>query len=308
MIDKLYIDGKDAYLEYGVFVADNSYGELVGYPPLKSVNSNDWQQEDGVEVDLQAPVLDSRSVSLRFVAHGSKSRIGAFVEQLSTKAYHAFKFTDLSRVYRLRLVSQPNLALYDSLGFFTLNLSDDFPLSPQVDGCNRRSEGRIPVQGYEFDGVDLSEYGAWVLKGSLQEVEKAPAVKQNLLRNIGSLNGVIYDDKEVVFQTKDVRLSCLIRAETLDGFWQNHDALLLDLIKPNERSLYVESTGYEYPCHYKGCDVKEFYTSDGIWFRFDLTLVFTCFRVEQDEYLLSSQDGQWIVTEDGDFAVNLKEL
>ena len=40
---------------------------------------------------------------------------------------------------------------------------------------------------------------------------------------------------------------------------------------------------------------------------FDLTLVFTSFRVEGEEYLLASEDDMLIITEDGESAIDLSE-
>ena len=52
MTDRFYIDGKDAFTEYGVFVQEDGYNELVAFPSLKSVKSNDWQEEDGIAVHV----------------------------------------------------------------------------------------------------------------------------------------------------------------------------------------------------------------------------------------------------------------
>ena len=62
MEGRLFIDGGDAYLQYGAYVVNGGWNELVAYPPLKPVESNDWQEEDGIEADLSAPVLDTREV------------------------------------------------------------------------------------------------------------------------------------------------------------------------------------------------------------------------------------------------------
>ena len=43
MTGRLYIDGKDVYTEYGVYVVKGGWNELIAYPPLKTVESNDWQ-------------------------------------------------------------------------------------------------------------------------------------------------------------------------------------------------------------------------------------------------------------------------
>ena len=52
MSGRFYIDGKDAFTEYGIYVQEGGYNELVAFPPLKAVTSNDWQEEDGIEPDL----------------------------------------------------------------------------------------------------------------------------------------------------------------------------------------------------------------------------------------------------------------
>lgn len=303
MIGNLYIDGRDVYALYGVFTAQGAYDDLLCYASLKSVAVNDWQEEDGEEPDLSAPVLDSREVAVKFGVHGSNYALGAFVEMFSGGAYHTFDFRDLGRSYKLRLVSQPNLAAAYGLGLVTLRFADDFPLDGYV--YEAPQSEIVATQGYEIDDVDFSRYGVRILQGTLEEVNKSPSVKKNLLRNIASEKGVMYDGESVVFDTKEVRLNCLMRANTLPEFWRNYDALLFDLTKANERGLYVDSVGESYPCFYKSCSVSEFCPSDGVWFRFSITLVFTSFRVGADEYILSSEMDEWIITQTGDAAVDM---
>ena len=48
MTGKLYVDGKDAFATWGVFVVSGGWNELLAYPKLKEVESNDWQEEDGI--------------------------------------------------------------------------------------------------------------------------------------------------------------------------------------------------------------------------------------------------------------------
>lgn len=305
MLGKLYIDGRDAYREWGVFVTQGAYKELACFPPAKAVESADWSDQDGVEVDLSDPKLNSKEVSITFAVHG-KMLVGAFFDLISDGAYHTFDFREIGRTYKLRLVSEASLDVRQGLRTFSLSFADDFPLQGYT-YLAPRSE-LVPVQGFEIDGVDLAQYGVWVLKGSEQEILKAPAVKENLLQNIGSMDGAIYDGGVVYFKSKQVKLSCLMRASSIEEFWRNYDALLFDLVRPEERSLYVDWTGYEYPCYYKSCSVQEFLPTGRVWFRFDLELVFTSFRVEGDEYLLASEVGEWIMAQDGEFAIDLNKL
>ena len=305
MKGKFYIDGIDAYKQFGVFISDAGLVSLLQYPPLKKLDSNDWPEEDGEEFDLSEPVLDTKTVQMKFASHKS-NRFNAFVSALSGTGYHNFEIPAIEQTFRLRLSDQQSMNHYLRAESFTLQFEDDFPL---LGYSYVEPEASIMrASGYELDGIDLGRYGTAVLEGSIAEVLKSPAVKQNLLVNLRHENGVIYDGKYVVFKTKDVTLKCSLRAKKFDEFWRNYKALLYDLTRPNERQLFVEYCGYEYPCYYKNCSSSKFlFTQGKIWWVFDLTLVFTSFRVEGEEYLLSSEDNKIVITEQNDNAINLSQ-
>ena len=54
-----------------------------------------------------------------------------------------------------------------------------------------------------------------------------------------------------------------------------YDALLHDLIQPEERLLTVSELKQDFPCYYKSCQVTDFYPNGKIWLAFTLTLTFT---------------------------------
>lgn len=306
MSGRFYIDGKDAFSEYGIYVQEGGYNELVAFPPLKAVTSNDWQEEDGIEPDLSEPTLNTKEFSLKIILSGKDYRWGGFIELLSDKAYHDFDFREIGRTRRVRLVSNPNTDLAMLLGFITIKLADDFPL----DGYAYK-EPESTVSGsdnYELDGKPFSYYGVRVLEGTLDEIEKSPDVKTCLLRNIKKLNGALYDGEKVTYKAKDVKINCLMKAASLTELWRNYDALLYNLVQPEQRMLYSDETGNEYPCHYKSCSVSEFYGSDKIWLKFTITLCFISFRLEDDEFVLATETRDLVVTEDGEFAIDLRKI
>lgn len=270
MRGQLYIDGRDAYSQFGVFITKGGYDELLAYAPLKKVHSVDWQEEDGEEFDLWSPVLDSRELSIPFAMQGAECDPGAFIASLSDQAYHSFEFRAIGRTHRLRLVSQAGLKLGRRLGMFALRFADDFPLEGYA--YEAPASALCDQADYQIDGVRLSRYGVCVLEASSEQIVKMPAVKKNLLRNIESQAGVIYDDAVVRFQTKEVKITCLMRARTLSGFWRNYDALLFDLTRPGERQFAAHRV--EYACYYKNCSTMEFAQAGGVWFKFSLGLVF----------------------------------
>ena len=301
----LYIDGNDAYVQYGVYVVDGGWNELVAMPPLKSVTSNDWQEEDGIEADLSSPKLNTREISLKIAVKTLYDGYVLLSELLSDGAYHEFDCREIGRKYRLRLVSMPNISNIQDFGKVSVKFADDFPMYEYEDYVAPQSR-LSPNDDFCIDGKPLSDYGAIVLKGIVAEVMKSPTVKTNLLRNIASNAGAIYDPKAVTYKSKDVKVKLLMRAETLPQLWRNYDALLYDMIRPEERTLDIVDVAESFPCYYKSCKVDEFFPSDKIWLEMTLTFTFIRdFRII-DELLLASEDALWIVTETDKDYITLK--
>lgn len=305
MIGRLYIDGNDVYAQYGVYVVKDGWNELIAFPPLKAVTSNDWQEMDGVEADLSNPVLNTREVQLKIAYDGLYGRFFTLIELLSDGAYHTFEAVFIGRTYRLRLSAVPNLKEAHTLGTVTLKLADDFPLR---DYTYRAPLSSIaPYEDYLFDGIPFTNYGARVLKGTLAEIIKPANVKPNLLRNIASLSGAMYDGACVFYKAKDVKVYFLMRADSLEQLWRNYDALLYDLIRPEEHTLWVETLGQGFPCYYKSCQVTKFYPTGKIWLQFTLTFTFTRdFRIDDNYIALAAENGVIIYKEDDLFAIDMK--
>lgn len=270
MTGTLYIDGTDAYTAYGVYVVEGGWNELLSWPALKEVETNDWQEEDGIEADLSAPVLNTRDLTMRF-AIADMSLYDGFLAKLADRAYHVFNCVAIGRSFTLRLVSYSSLEIAEKLGLLAVRFADDFPLLNYT--YQAPVETGVPDSGYAIDEVSLADYGVRVLQGSLEEVRCGSEVKPAMLRNIKTQQGAIYDSGAPVhFKAKDVRLACLLRAGSLTTMWRNYLALLHDLTQPGERMLYVDALGVSYSCMYKGCSVRSFAPASEVWLTFDLEL------------------------------------
>lgn len=172
MSGKLYIDGYDVYKQYGVYVTDGGWNTLVAMPPLKDVEKNDWQDEDGIEADLSNPVLNTREVSITFAISGVFSRYYEFIDMLSDGSYHVFDCAFIGRKYTLRLVSQSNREYAVTLGRETLKFADDYPL----DGYTYKAPVSYIAASddYLIDDVPLTNYGARVIQEVLRKSSKQP--------------------------------------------------------------------------------------------------------------------------------------
>lgn len=307
MSGKLYIDGNDVYLQFGVYVVSGGWNELLAFPPLKTVKSNDWQEEDGIEADLEAPVLNTRELTMKFAISGAFSRYNDFLALLADGAYHTFRCEEIGRTFRLRLVSHGNLDIAKTLGFLSVKFADDFPLLNYTYAVPTGG-GVATTEDYAVDDVPFTDYGVRVLQGSLAEVMKGAAVKQAMLRNIASQGGAQYDSAGAVhYKSKDVKLACLLRADSLAEMWRNYLALLHDLTQPEERLLSVADLEADFPFYYKSCSVKDFSPVGRVWLEFTLTLVFTGgFRLDDDDMILATEDGIAVYTEDDEYAINVR--
>lgn len=304
MTGRLYIDGHDAYLNWGIYVVSGGWNDAIAYAPLKAVEYNEWHEEDGIEADLSNPKLDIKEFAINFAIGGLFGQLIEFVNTLADRAYHIFNCASIKRRFKLRMTQMPNLDYAATLGFVSIKFADDFPLEDYA--YEAPTSSIATVEDYLLDGVPFTAYGCRILQGSLSEVMKAAAVKTNLLRNIATKPGAIYDGQTVTFKSKDVKLNCLMRADSLNELWHNYDALLYDLVRADERLLEVSALEQSFLCQYKSASVTEFYPDGKIWLVFTITLTFTrSFRLDGGDCVLASEDGVIVFSEDEESAVDI---
>ena len=310
---RLYIDKEDVYVAYGAFIVD-SLKDIVCFPKMKNVRANDWQDEDGTDVDLSVTGYryDTRSITLKFGFHGpAKDEVG-FIEMLTDGVYHTFDFRPLcASAYasrpKLRLESNPSIDdMADRrLGLLTFKFSDDaFGYVTPADAYPAATI--VQDEAYGLNGIPFTAFNVNVLKGTLNNIRKMSDVKAALTRKHATANGVWYDaGSEVRFKSREVKMNCLLRAATPEAFWLYHQRLFKELTKPGGHSLYVAATEEEYPCYYTSCSVSEFYTEIGgiVWMKFTLSFTLTGnLRNAIPGILLAAEDGEtFILTDERDF-------
>nr|DAI30110.1 MAG TPA: hypothetical protein [Caudoviricetes sp.] len=296
---KLFIDEADAYTEYGVFVEQYGYKELIQMPSFKKLDTTDWPEYDGQEVDLISPVLDSRELQIQFDIVNVRYAEDLFLT-LSNGAYHDFRFVELEKTYRLRMVSNGSFTQNIRLGKLTITFADDFPVVPVAD-YYKTGVSDVNQSGYAIDDVDMAQFGTYVLEDTDASFRKAASVRKALSIDISSLAGIDYDQKEVHFQTKDVTVKLLINAKGIDEFWKRWNSLFAVLLQPEVRKFYLSALEAEYECYYKSNSVSKFdiLRNGHVWCEFSVVLVFTAYRPESSWMLLATEDFDWVITEDG---------
>lgn len=302
--DNCYIDGMSTLSRFGCWVTRGGYKDLLAFPEMEEPEHNDWPEEDGIEADLSAPRLKAKEMTVTFLS-GSHTGATDLIAYLSEPGGHTLRVPSLGREWTVRLVEQPAGRMYMANTEFSVKLAQDLPVRPR-DG-SLPSPG-LPVynSGYLLDGTPLSAYGVSVLEAR-EEVLKAPTVKKNLERTVSTEDGRIYDIDHLRFQHKEVRFKCLLNTARMENFWDCYDALLTALVAPGERDLYAPPAGKSYPCYYKSmAGVRLHRISGPVTMEFTLTMVFTMFRLYETDYFLATEEGDWIVTEDEEFFIDMK--
>lgn len=290
------IDGIDIK-EYGITAARGHVSSLLSYPDMRSPDSQEWAEYDGVEVDLSDPKLKERSIDISFSADSIESA-ESFIARLSATGYRNVEIPLLDKSWRLRYVSQSEPELYSNGAVFTVKFADDFPLIPNA----LRSGHGIPVpptSKYYIDGVNLSEYGLLVLQAK-PSLYKAPELRESLKVTNNVMNGVIYDVDMANFKPKDVTFRMAFYVDSISRLMRNHAAFFNALTAPDERVLSSSYMIEEPKFYYKSASNFEFSYHDTFsLLEFDLTMVFTSSRPSLLDILLATEIWELVVTEDG---------
>jgi len=296
---KLYIDGRDAWLEYGVFVERGDYKGVIQMPAFKKLDTTEWSEYDGVETDLLAPVLDTRQFQLPLCATNIRYAEDLFNDLAEDGAYHTFQFVELGRTYRLRMVQNGSFSSLLHKGKLTITFADDFPTVPTGEPL-ALGQSKVRQSGYELDGTDFSQFGAYIAKGTDDNIRKAANVRDNLKIDVKSVAGLQYDAESVHFKSKDITLKLLINTDTIADFWLRWNALFAVLLQPEQRQFYSSVQGGKYDCHYKSNSVSKFVLlpNGHVWCEFSLVLTCNGYRPISSWVLLATEDYDWVITED----------
>lgn len=297
-VGKLYIDGLDAFTEYGVFVEKGDYKGVIQMPAFKKPDSTEWGEEDGEEVDLLAPVLDTRQFQLAFCITNVRYAEDLFTD-LANGAYHTFNFVELGKTYTLRMVQNGSFSSLIHKGKLTITFADDFPPTPGGAPYDM-AKTEVRQSGYELDGVDFSQFGAYVDKSTNDNIRRSANVRDNLKIDVKSVAGITYDGEKVYFKSKDITLKLLINAPSVAEFWTRWNALFAVLIQPEQRLFYFALTGGEFDCYYKSNTVSKFVIlpNGHVWCEFSVVVTATNYRPESSWMLLATEDYVWVITED----------
>ena len=207
------INNTDIQTTYHTHLLDTNYKDILCYPPLKKLPSNEWAEYYGKEYDTTTPVLDTQQYTLTFISKAT--HYAPFITFLTAQTYNDFHFEELGKTFRLRFVSAQKAKTEQGYTYTVPNAS-------------------LPLSGFTIDGTDLSKYGIYILEENQNTLLPTYEVKEHLTTASNTLSGVQYAQHANTFKERTLTLHCYI-SQHLTSFWKLYDALLYNLTQRGER-------------------------------------------------------------------------
>jgi hypothetical protein len=104
MVATVFIDGNDLYAEYGLILLRGSYDGLMQPPKRKASLQNNWQDQDGLDIDLTDPHWEEKEVDLKFLMTATSEAMwwvqyNAFFTLVKGAARHVLQVTELNQSF-----------------------------------------------------------------------------------------------------------------------------------------------------------------------------------------------------------------
>lgn len=260
------INNIDIQANYHTHLLDSNYKDLLCFPPLKKLNSNEWAEYYGKEYDSDDPQLDTLSFSLSFIS--KSNQYDAFISFLSAQTYNDFHFEELNKSFRLRFVGVRKAKKEQGYIIYEATFANDNPLQGYT---YTAPNDTLPPSGFTIDTIDLSKYGIYLLEENESNLLKSYEVKEHLTTNSSTISGVQYAEYPNMFKERTLELLCYMKQPT-DRFWKLYEALLYNLSQRGER--IFNAFGSTFKAIYQKANVKEvLLTNDTLRVEFTISLV-----------------------------------
>lgn len=287
MLNRFFVDEKDAFDKWKISVMDGGYNQFVCLPPMKDVETNDWNEIDGIEADLSSPTAGGRTFTMSFICTGTYIDVHKFIEYLringidadgsNSGIYHILKSNDIGGLcVTARFINVGNVSFGNMHPpfIFPVTFADDSGFiydssipSPDTDSNGTPSIDEIPFLSFKIKLLD----------GTINNIYSGISVKEGLSVNIPDTNGVIYDINAYhKLKSGNISLKCHMKdgMKSVNSLLQSYKSFENLLFKPSVRTIKL-SSDIAFECYYVGCSVTNFFPADA-WLDFDLTFKVLC--------------------------------
>lgn len=133
-----YIDGKDLWDTWGIFVESGS-NDFLKFPARKDSTTHDWMDSDGIDVDLSLPFFEDKKISLKCAMIATSEaefwrNYDAFVGEWAKSGTRDLSVKEFDRTFQVYYTDTTNFERFTPIKNmgkiatrFTLNLVEPVP-------------------------------------------------------------------------------------------------------------------------------------------------------------------------------------
>lgn len=283
MTGTFYINGINATTSYGIAMTEESAESLVQFPALAKPEINDWREEDGIEVDLTAPRLQPKVIELRFTTIRSLAHVSTFLREIANfESPITLSVPELGITREIRYVGCNRLKGEPAhIREFEVQFVEDLPMNGYTYAeptASISGTDKYFIKRPNGTNKSLRDYNIIILEETDESLNKNEDVKSSLSIQTATANGQIYDyDGTVKYAASEATLKALMLTGTTADFNNKMNALLYDLTRPGERTLYRASDLVTFTFYYNKSRIKKVspYKKTGIWCEMEIDIVLT---------------------------------
>lgn len=283
MIGSCIINGVDV-AQWDMFILRDSDYDFLSFPDRKEPTSNNWQQYDGIDVDLSEIYFNAKKVTVGFFIkadNGSEFlyRLNAFYTLISAPGTISLYSREFDRTFSLRYISCPEYRHRNGMykegtkrGEITVEFSMDDPLQLFTNPALLVPTGNRNTQFVSVNNYDLGRFGI-IVNECYNTTLKLPAVKPPLVQSFERSTGLhVTPASQTIFEATQVTIDCTMLATTRAEFYHNYEALFNNLTR--REAVMLSTFSFDSECFYRSMQnfekMKPF--SDGVRVKFSLIL------------------------------------
>lgn len=268
----------------GMFILRGGDYDLLSFPSRKPVPTNDWFEEDGIEVDLSDVAFNEKEVALKCYLKGISTsdfltKLTTLKNVLTASGMRSVLIAAMNKTFSLRFkgfqdpqISGGLIKQGSTSAKFTINFSMDDPLQI-FSGVNLVPTGIGETSHVKINGYDLSRFNIIV-----REVYNSAfqfLIKEGLSSTNEITSGTIVDTNFAAkLASKQISIACSMICPSLENFYTNYNALFNNLRLPEPLLVAFVGANAQMSCYYSRMEnfvKKRPFSSGRIYVEFTLT-------------------------------------
>ncbi len=261
MTGAVTIDGTDIYTAYGAYILKGGDNGFISFPSAKAPPTNDWPEEDGLEVYLGNRVFNEKNLTVRYRLNGDettfKSRLDAFKSLHFQAGYRQIYVREFEKTFSSRF---SGISGYSQRRGFSRNgdnscvievdyIMDD-PTQFLVLATEPANEG-LDSTKVVLNSVDLANFG--IIVRDIYSTGMRGSAKKPLVYSSAHANGVAADTAYSPLKSFPLlTIKCSMSAPDKATFWQNYNTLWW--VVNSGISLSMVAAEETYLCYYSAME------------------------------------------------------